>query len=119
MAFLPIDRNDGTISATLAWLCGLLIGINILIAVILFFKNYRRVAFQALVMPFLYWPIYGFGTWGIYFLVVHATKSETGSGIFLLIVPIAFVMIFLSAWVARRIFVEIPWPPVARVPSNS
>lgn len=96
-----------------AWVCGLLPGVNVAIATYLYLKVSRRLAFQAMIMPLLYWPICVAGTWGIYLLLLTIIKPDAGSGFVFLVVPIQIAMFFISAWVASRILAKIPWPAAA------
>ena len=104
------DR-DASIHGVRAWVCGVFVGVNVFIAIYLYYSGKRRLAFQALVIPLLYWPLYGGGAWGTYMLLVAVVDPKPGSGFAFAFFPIAFVMIFLAAWMAQQVLRRIPWPP--------
>jgi hypothetical protein len=115
-AFRADAKEDGiNINGARAWVCGLLPGVNIAIAIFLYLKVSHRLAFQALVMPLLYWPICYGAPWGIYFLLVAIVRPSSGSGFIFLVVPIQIAMFFIAAWIASRILARVPWPAAAPV----
>jgi len=82
--------------------CALLIGLNLIASGALYLRKRRREAFQALVLPFVFWP-----TFLIAFAITDGSIGPFSSGKFLLISLSVAIIVGTTWFLAIR---ALPWP---------